>query len=388
VSQNVIELNGKRYDAITGALLGKSIPSATSVMQHHITQARVIDGFIRPSAAKANVSHNPTTARPKSVSPKPVEMKPHTPQPKAPTASLHHAGHAHMHAPAKSVERHHPEHAKTLMRHTVRKPEMRLKPAIKPQAPAEVMAKPMSAIARKQSVAQVDPTRLERAKTIVRHAAVRRFRPNKTGTEPAVHYAHPTTGHIPVIAVRPQPATRSVTSPRHTDIFEDAIKRAKSHEQPAYKPRRAHHRMTNTLAVAATFIILGSFVAYLNLPNIQLHIASVEAGFQASLPGYRPTGYALRGGIQRNGGTVSMSFTSGDSSYTITEQSSNWDSQTLLDNTLALAGQHQTIERNGRTIYIYGNNASAAWVTGNIRYDITGNASLGSDQLANIAASM
>jgi hypothetical protein len=147
--------------------------------------------------------------------------------------------------------------------------------------------------------------------------------------------------------------------------------------------------MMNIMAGVAAFLILSGFITYLNLPNIQLHIASMEAGFHASLPSYKPDGYAMQGGIHHRGGTVTMRFTSGDSSYQITQQSSNWDSQALLDNTLALNEQHhQTIQRNGRIIYIYGNGANAAWVTGNVRYDITGNATLNAGELADIAASM
>lgn len=252
------------------------------------------------------------------------------------------------------------------------------------------MARPASAIARKHSVVHVDPGRLERAKSIVKHNAVRRFQLPRTGREPVVRAVHPVGGHVPVIAVRPQPLTPQLRSrpAQRPDIFEAAIARAKSHEQPLQKRRPHRRRLTNVLAVAAVFVVLGSFIAYLNLPNIQLHIASVEAGFRASMPSYHPTGYALRGGIHHQGGTISMRFTSGDSSYQVTEQSSNWDSQGLLDNTLALAGPHKTIEKNGRIIYVYGDGANATWVTGNVRYDITGNASLSADELATIAASI
>jgi hypothetical protein len=297
-----------------------------------------------------------------------------------------------MHKPAKPAERHRPERAKTLMRRAVHKPAATLKPAIKPQAPAEVAARPASAIMRKRSVEQVDPVRLERAKSAARHSAVRRFPKPKNGQEPVASAAPITAGHVPVIAVQPQPAAptpaHSHQPTQYPDIFESAIKRAKSHEQPQHKRHARRRPLTGILAGVAAFLILGGFIAYLNLPNIQLHVASVEAGFKASMPSHRPVGYALRGGVRHSGGTVSMRFTSGDSSFQITEQSSNWDSQALLDNTLALAGPHKAVERNGRTVYIYGDGANAAWVTGNIRYDITGNASLGTDELAAIAASM
>jgi len=386
VSQNVIELNGKRYDAVTGAYLSKSTTKTALSSIHNKTQGRVIDGFIRQSARPTTRSMAVAPARPmaekKIVTKKTIEKH---------LAMPAHTGQSHKHTTAAAVAHHRPEHAKTLMRHSVRKPEMTLKPAIKPQSPAAVMTKPVSTLAHKASVASVDPIRLERAKAIVKHTAVRHFPSDKKGVEPTDYTARATVSKVPVIPVRTQPTVvaRSATpTTQRPDMFEAAIKHAKSHEEPFHKQRRTHRRrFINTLAIVATFIVLGGFVSYLNLPNIQLHIASLQAGFHATIPGYKPTGYALRGNISHSGGTVSMHFTSGDSSYVLTEQSSNWDSQTLLDNTLALAGQHETIERGGRTIYIY-DNGNASWVTGNVRYDITGNASLSRDDLAHIASSM
>ena len=60
MAENVIELNGKRYDAITGAYLGKS-----NVIPKHITDryvhGKVIDGCVIPlppadSTAEMHVS--------------------------------------------------------------------------------------------------------------------------------------------------------------------------------------------------------------------------------------------------------------------------------------------------------------------------------------------
>jgi hypothetical protein len=225
---------------------------------------------------------------------------------------------------------------------------------------------------------------------------VQRFHAATGGLAPAAPSLHRTAGTVPVIAVHPQPlntyAQASTPVPvKHGDMFEHAMKHARSHEQTPFKRRRIpRNRAFNLLAAIAAFVVLGGFITYLNMPNIQLHVASAEAGFHATMPAYKPTGYALRGGVHHDGGTVSMHFTSGDSTFQVTQQSSSWDSQALLDNTLALTGPHQTIQRNGRTIFIYSNNdsANAAWVTGNVRYDITGDASLSPNQLADIAASM
>lgn len=365
MSQNVIELNGKRYDAITGAYLGKG----SHVGLHMSGPGRVIDGFMRPQS--------------KAVPERPAAVSVHhkTIEPLHPPVARKRT-----HQPAKLAKPHHPEHAKTLKRTAVHQPSVTIKPKVKTQAPAELAARPHTALQHKPSASSIDPDRSSRATHISRHQAVRHFH--------SAQHAAPTHSalHVPVIPVRaapPAPA-RAQAHKTHSDIFESAIARAKSHEQPRHTPRahRTRRRLVNSLAIVAAFLVIGGFVGYLNLPNLELRVASVQAGFRASMPSYTPTGYALQGDIKRSGGTVSLSFRSGDSRYTITQQASDWNSQTLLDNTLALTNSHDTIQKNGQTIYVYGNGANAAWVNGGVRYDLAGNAQLSSDDIAQIATSL
>lgn len=371
MGQNVIEFNGKRYDAITGAYLGKS-----HVVPKHITEqyihGKVIDGFVRPNQPAAT-KPAPKKEEPKQVAEQVVEK----PKPAA----------KHMHEVARHARAHAPEHAKTLMHRHARKPEFTLKPAIKIQPPAEIMAKPKSAIMHKRSAYGIDPTRKERAALTNQHQAIRHFH---RGEKQPAH----TVSLVPELSVRPAPLSAAHPprpSQKHTDIFEAAIAHASSHNEPMHKVRRhrsTRRKLVNSLAVVAAFLVITGFVGYLNLPQLQLRVASVQAGFGASLPAYAPTGYALQGGVEHSGGTVRLSFRSGSSQYTLTQQSSNWNSQTLLDNTLALNGEHQTIEKNGQTIYVYENSTSAAWVNGGVRYDITGNAELSTEDIVAIATSL
>ncbi len=377
MSQNVIELNGKRYDAITGAYLGKS-----HVVPEHIrtnfAKGKVIDGFMRPA--------HPSMARPKPAAKPVMDVVPAVEMPakveakaRAAQPQTHHKSHTE----AAHVKAHKPERSKTLMRRATTKPHFEMKKAIHhTQAPAEIMAKPASAIAVKRSAYGVDHDRQTRALATLRHQNIRHFHPS--GKPPALHTV---SQDVPTIPVRAAP----VHTPRpQPDIFERAIANANSHQQPAHKVRRhrSHHRLKNSLAIVATFLVIGSFVTYLNLPQLQLRFASMQAGFGASMPSYLPTGYALEDGVQRSGGTISLSFRSGDSNFRITQQSSDWNSQTLLDNTLALNGQHETVEKNGQTIFVYDNSTRAAWVNGGVRYDISGNAQLSSDEIVSIAASL
>lgn len=420
--QNVIELNGKRYDALTGALLGNSHTPVVAAAPPVAPKGRAIDGFIRSAkpkpAAKAHSSipapvkvpvkvashpasfhadvapaakiHKPVTAVPAPVKVTTMAAKPAlSPEAASALAPLK----AKAHKPASHVLAHKPQHAQTLMRRAVHKPAASLKPAIKVQAPAEVASKPVSAIAHKRSAYQVDPGRLEHAQHINKHETIRHFRPQAFAVgpapmpRPALARAAATAHSIAMPVVPLQAASAKLP---HTDMFAAAIARSTSHEQPEHKhpSRRSRHRRTvNVMAGLAAFLVIGGFIAYLNMPNIELHVASIQAGFGAQLPGYAPTGFALRGGVQRAGNTVSMRYQSGDQAYTITQQASNWNSQTLVENTLALSDHHQTLQAGGRTIYVY-NGSNAVWVDGNVRYDVTGNAPLSADDITALARSL
>lgn len=388
MSEHVIELNGKRYDAVTGAYLGKS-----HVIPKHITDrivhGKAIDGFVRTPSAKKPV---PTSAKPEPTIQtestaeniiKPVPQK----------SRIIVRGSANKtHAQINPLKPHRPQRSQTLARRHTKKPQFTPKPAVKKvRTPAEVMAKPQSAITLKRSVSSVDPIRKQRAASTSKHHAVRRFTP------PTIHSVSTAVPQIEVAPAPPQPQAQvpqpiALPAKHHNDIFANAIAKATSHEQPAHKVRRRRsgkRRLANSLAVVATFLVIGGFITYLNLPGIQMRIASFQAGFSASLPTYTPTGYALDGGVQRAGNTISLTFRSGDQMYRITQQSSNWNSQTLLDNTLALSSGHQTVQKNGQTIYIYEDGGTnAAWVNGGVRYDLTGNAHLSKDEVASIAASL
>lgn len=392
--QNIIELNGKRYDAVTGAFLGDT----KGGQPHRPSNGRAVDGFIRTKRPAAQ------TTPVKPAAPAPAKTVVTTPSKTVKKPGVNRTR-------VKPLQPHTPEHAKTLMRRAVHKPHTNIKPAIKPQAPTELMAAPLKSITtpleKKLSVKQVNPARMARAKATPRSQHVQRFNQAALpapSAHPAIGASHPVARPVARPAARPGtyldlrrqaaqqssaavvPVQPKVKEP--VDIFEAAIAHARSHEQPVHKAKRKHTKLASMLAGVGAFLILGGFIAYLNVPNIEVHVASLQAGFHAQLPGYTPTGYAMDGGVHAKNNTVAIHFTSGDSSYTVTQQPSDWDSQTLLDNYVAFSGSsHKTIQSHGRTIFIY-DGTNATWVNGGVRYDVTGSASLTSDELVSLATSM
>lgn len=387
-----IELNGKRYDASSGVLLGavhgkkKQVASAA----HHSAHAgRAIDGVVR------------------AEKPMPVFAA-------APAQSVvrHHAAHgesqtsqaaAHKKPKVKRFIKpaaaHQPQKPKTLMRRGVLKPRFSLKPAIKAQLPAEVAARPVHAVAPKMSVTQVDPIRLAHSRHAAHSTAIRRFnfgrfeqqqRGNASANLPATAQA---VQHIPV-----RPAPHPGTAPMRQDVlratpkppadmFESAIAHATSHRQPAPIRKRHHSRLMILVVVALLFLAAAGAVTYANRPAIEVRLASSQAGFHASLP-KAPTGYALVGAPKSGKGDVILTFASGDSSFKLVQQPTNLTSQSLFTTDEALdTNSYQTVVAGNALIYRYGG-TNAAWVDNGVLYTLTGNAQLSNDQLIALAASL
>lgn len=428
MAQNIIELNGKRYDAVTGALLGvaktkQHLPGTPSSQR-----GRVIDGFIRqsPGVGVAAITGVQPAKKTPAHATKPVTH--------AKTLSdvvKKQGQHAVSHAP-RQVQPHKPQRPQTLMRHVVKKPQVKMKTAIKTQATSGIAARPASEIAipleKKLSVTQVNPVRLARATHAPKSHHIRRFAkqhapaaaqkshtpvtipasarvaattsvkpavatpsqgtPGVRSTRPAAH-TRPDTIRAQYAAVRQKPQAitpHTVKQQEPVDIFEAAIAHARTHERQL-RPIKRNNRVLNWAAGFGAFLLIAGFVSYLNMNAIQLQVASMRAGFSADLPGYQPTGYAL-GPIESQKGKISLKFTSGESAYRVTQQASDWDSQTLYDNYVSSLRNPETIESKGRTIYLYNGN-NATWVNGGVRYEIDGNnASLSSDELVALATSM
>jgi hypothetical protein len=418
VGNTTIDINGKRYDAHSGALLGEGAMPKTTSAKSVARQGRVVDGFVHPH--KMNTSVNQITQKQVDAQ---IAAK------KAQLAALK-AKRAASTKQAKILAAHKPQAAQTLMRHVVKKPVITPKKSLKVQAPKEmaIAVKPGTATpSHKLAAHTVDNRRLTRARSTRQSQHIQRFS--------TLQQNHPTAqqvSSVPVaVTAKPaqpirqaqanQPASqvpvrRSVATVNHraqqgdirrayavannsrqvvktsvaqpANIFEAALANARSHEQPAHKPRKkAGQRLIQMASFVAAFVAIAGFVAYLNMPNIELRVASAKAGFSAQLPDYKPTGYALDGGVRANNGVVSVSFRSGTSKFTLQQQQSKWDSRTLLDNVVAMQSDtHKTYQSQGRTVYIYGNNA--AWVNGGVLYSMQITGDMTHQEIVAVASSI
>jgi len=190
-----------------------------------------------------------------------------------------------------------------------------------------------------------------------------------------------------------QQSTHHVQPKPAAQIKQTAIAKAMAQEKPTKKQKtsfaKRHPRLVNAASASLAVVLLAGYLTYVNLPNLSVRVAAVQAGIDASYPSYRPSGYSLNGPVAYNDGEVTMQFASnvGSEDFTVKQTKSSWDSSALLDNYVQQQNSdYITFNDSGLTIYVYDTNA--AWVSGGVLHTIEGDAPLTNDQIRRIATSM
>ncbi len=345
-NQNVIELNGKRYDTRTGKIITASpVPhTASKKKPHHTSATKSIDGFAKAKAGTPLRQPNQATA-------------------------------------------HKTEKSKTLMRKTVAKP--------KQPAPVAQTTKAKPVINHTNNV---DQKRLAHAQSIPKSTAVSRFSPDlvaqpKSHKNTAVKQPKTSTQATATAAASSVTATKtSIIDKALADAPTTSGKRLKKEKRSARVARKLHltPRQVSFGGFAVALLLVVGFFAYQNVTNIGMRIASSRAGIKGNLPSYQPAGFGVAGGIAYNPGQITISYKSNSDNrnFKIMQNVSEWNSQALMDSYVAVNHpNNQTIQDRGKTVYIY-DGSNATWVDGGIWYRIEGESQLNSDQLLNIAASL
>jgi len=291
------------------------------------------------------------------------------------------------------------------MRHSVHKPSPAHKATLHPVVRTDILATaPTASVVSKLSAGGIDKRREARASRVGKSKLVSRFGTMQASSAPALVSLAPEPISQIITPPSPQqevvklkPHLKTLPRQRSMDMFQKALLQANSHVEatPKNRPHRAarktarHHRLASTTAVALAVLLVGGFLAYQNTANLTLRMASHKAGFAATLPGYRPSGFSV-GRFAYSPGNVTIRFVSNSDvgrHFAIIEKPSSWDSDSLLNNFVATVGQdYQTVQAAGRTLYVVG--SVATWVNNGIWYQVdTGNA-LSPNQLIDLASSM
>lgn len=236
-----------------------------------------------------------------------------------------------------------------------------------------------------------------------RSPAISKFHIHKTeeaaASQPQAPEAqqHPAQMH-PAVAKALQQSQHTTASQHQlsgTDLKEQLIKEklAEVKESPTKKERASwlgrQPKLVTILSSTLALLVLGGYLTYITLPSISLKVAASRAGVEATMPEYKPDGYAVDGAITYSPGEVVITYksTTNDVGYKLIQKSTNWDSQAVLDNYVTKqTDNYLTFQERGLTVYTFNN--KAVWVNGGLLYTIDGNASLSSEQILKVATSI
>lgn len=351
MGQTVLEINGVLYDARTGDVVSNA-PAAQPSAKPHIphTSGVSVDGI----------------------------------KPKKPLSPTRHSNHA-----ARTVHK-----SRTLMRTAVKKPVMDMV-HLTPSKPTYESTIQSSA---SYSTHSQQASRMHRAQNASKHHTVQKFaKPVSVHTKITdLSVAPMPVANIPALAVatptKPQPTTsRDFVSSQLAKTIEHTDAPAKN-----LKPKRRFvgtlkkSPLKGALAVVASLFLVGGLVTYFNLPSIEIALASKRAGITAKSPSDIPSNFALNRNIKTNNGIVTLEYSSrtDDRTISLTQQKLDTTTNSLEEDLVKQSGrEYQKFEVGGLTLYLTGP-GTADWVDGGMRYTVSGNTGLSTDQLASIAMSL
>ncbi len=374
--KNVIALNGKIYDVVTGAFTGKlpdfsKIHKPTSKIKSAQKQghSKTIDGVVIPDKA-----HN------------------HKPHSKAQSHSRHSSRH---------LTHRQPQHAKTLMRSTVKKPVL-AKPTVKKvSGPIASTQATSSGISGRSVQRARRATLVKKSKDVVRFATaqsqvVKRMVPlsvkSPGHSRSGKHRSSTSSAATAEVIAKPFIRAKSSSFAKHPKISEVRpieAKKPKVASKSLTKKITPLKKSTKIILSLIIVILLAATLVWYFLPELKIRFASIQAGFSASLPTYQPAGFN-RQAINYKNGEVTLEYKSSSNNrgFAIKQTASSWNSETLLANIVKPKQKpYQSYQEQGKTIYIY-DGANATWVSGGVLYQVAGNSNLNNNQLLNIANSL
>lgn len=358
-----IEFNGKRYDAVTGKEISRSVTHTNhtpKVIKPSTTNS--IDGILNSIKQK----EVPKTS-------KHIEIKSDAAaaplKPKAKPARAH-----------QPVQHHrHTERSHTLMRPAVKKPD-------------HIVTKKLTEKPKVKLYDAVTKERARRAQNIPKSQHISKFHYGQHLKDNLVKPVNlPVVEAPPVIKEIVQDVKEDVSL--ITERFDEAIDTAEAHleEFAEEKLHRKNSRKFAYATVSTLAVALIAFGVFQSLPLLRVKMASNTAGFSATLPKYSPSGYSLNDNYEAKSGEVALTYDSrtNNQNYRITQEPSQWNSQSLLNNYLLSSNKtYERLEDNGKTIYLYNDSRSATWLDSGVWYRLEGNANLSNEQMLKIINSL
>lgn len=366
--KTVVEINGRKYDARTGALVAKElVNNTTQKTMAGLKKGVFIDGVNRRRAPKQVIQNKPKAQPVTKIQPTDVSQ----------------------------LAR--PQKAKTLLRSVVKKPVGALSNKTY-NANLEVTN------LKNNLFSKVSNERANRAADVNQSGQIKKFGSANNKVQTKV------TANLPIVKEPEQKIAlpvppplfgkffKKVPLPPKKEVFEHHVVDA-TKNKPLPKDRilirlsRHLNLKPKVLAIVSAcliLVVLGSYVAYIKIPSIAMKVASNQAGFGGHLPSSIPAGFSFKGPIKSSKSIITLNYSSNSDQryFTIVQKPTSWSSEALLANYLVSSRlQYQTYHDKGLTVYIY-NEGNATWVDKGVWYSLNGHDSLSADQILAIAGSL
>lgn len=148
------------------------------------------------------------------------------------------------------------------------------------------------------------------------------------------------------------------------------------------------------LAIAGVMMVISlgllGYLVHLNLPDISVRVAAMQAGIENAYPSYVPASYRLDGLVKEENGKITMAFKNDQGQkFTLSEEKSNWDSTAVLANYAKKQWGDDYAIAKGQGLTIYISESNAAWVNGGVFYTLLdADNNLSASDLHDIAVSL
>lgn len=336
-----IEINGVRYNAVTGAILPKK-PSGT------------IEGIVQKTPTPQILFPTKKTSAP-AVRPTRLMQD----------ITTH--------------KRHTPQKSQTLMR--------------------TIVKKPLASQKHVQDVLTDQPlSRETRAQTVPKHSSVARFNTSPPQNVPAKVTSlpvavHPNTNstsaapHITAFTNGPRASEQSLAS----KFVDSQLQKAINHSTKPLKQKKSKAKLASVGAGILSALLLVGFIAYLNAPSINVAFVSKKAGVAMSIPKGIPSNFAVDRRIDYYPGAIEIRFKSrtDERMFSIAKQNSKDMTFESLESSISqkVNGKYQVYESNGLKI-LMADSGRAEWLSGGMLYSINGDSQLANEQIATIAKNL
>jgi len=412
-SKTTIEVNGRTYDAITGAVVGSA--QTAPVLRK---TGRNIDGFFRPRTVitptlKAPESVDNSIAALADTAPSAPQLtsrrtvnhaRAHTPQPAKARRDIpvtHHKTESHALFVKRSgvnhVKHHVAQHSTTLRRDVVPAPSTSTHNLLRPVGALQ-HSRPRG-IEIKNPASSIDQERLARAQEAEKSSLISRHQEIAPTVAPIFNQASVHTAPQPAKpAATPGAAGNVPSTPppklsnRPIDIFEHALANANNfvdiHEHRKLYVKRARTHVASMAVGSLALIVIASFIAYQNNPSLQFKIATIKAGVSATMPNLAAAGFKFNG-VKAGDGKLTIGLhsdtTNGD--FQLTQANTNLSDSDMIQTIGATnsSGEptYSTVNANGTKVYRF-SNTNATWVSDGEWYTVDGNTALTNNQLRSL----